>query len=323
MATPTKSTTLNNLATLTVHYTIPKLVDNIYGSNPAFARLMMRGNVTLDGGLDIRQPIVYKKGLAASYGKGDVFNTTLNENKTALIFNWKRYYSPITIDKVEALQNQGARKVIDDVAAELELARLDLEDQLGTDLFGDGTGNGSKAINGLNDICDDSTNTSTYGGITYSSTAGEAGLAIKSNLNSTGGAFSLSMVQTQYGNATIGSEKPDLIICTQSIWDSFWARVQPAQRYEMTGAAKDMADIGFNVINFNGSAVIADSHCPSGVIYGLNTAHLFLVVHRDRNIVFEGWKEFANQDQMTGQILWLGNLVSDSPRLQFKIESVT
>lgn len=323
MAIPTLTTTLNNLATLTVHHTIPKLVDNIYGSNPLFARLMQRGNVTLDGGLDIRQPIVYKKGKASSYGKGGTFDTSLNENKTNLVFDWKRYYSPITLDKVEALLNQGARAVIDEVAAELEIARLDLENQLGEDLFGDGTGNGGLVINGLNDICDDSTNTASYGKITYSSTTGDPGLAIKSNLDSTGGAFSLSMVQTQYGNATVGAEKPDLIITTQSIWDSFWARVQPAQRYNMTGVAAEMADIGFNVINYNGAAVIADSHCPSGVIYGLNTAHLFMVVHRDRNIVFEGWKEFANQDQMTGQILWLGNLVCDAPRLQFKIESVT
>ena len=84
-----------------------------------------------------------------------------------------------------------------------------------------------------------------------------------------------------------------------------------------------MASIGFNAIDFNGAAVVADPHCPSGEIYLLNTKQFNFFVHRERNMVFEGWYEFGNQDMMTGRILLACNLICKAPRLQAKIESVT
>jgi hypothetical protein len=324
MAVPTETKTLDSIATTTVEHRIPELVDQIYTSNPLFVRLYNRNKMMIQGGLDIRQPILYKKGLAGAYKAGEVFSTEKQDSKTEMRFDWKLYVSPVTIDEWDSLRNSGVYAVIDNVASELDVAEMDLADDMGDDLHSDGSGGGGGAINGLVDAIDDSTNTSTYGGISYSSTTDDPGQAIKANVDSTGGAFSLALVGSEFTNATVGPEKPDLIVTTPSIWDSFEARVQPAQRYVQDGRNfKDLADIGCQTLNYRGAAVVADSKVPSQVIWGINSKYFKFVTHRARDYVFRGWFPIHNQDAMTGQFLAATNLICQAPRLQFKVESVT
>ena len=47
-----------------------------------------------------------------------------------------------------------------------------------------------------------------------------------------------------------------------------------------------------------------------------------IVVHRDRDFHFTGFKVPINQDAIVGQILWAGNLVVPAPRMHFQMRSV-
>lgn len=69
--------------------------------------------------------------------------------------------------------------------------------------------------------------------------------------------------------------------------------------------------------------MVVDSHVPAGSLFGLNTGYLKLIMHRDRDFHFTGFKIPLNQDAIVGQILWAGNLVVPSPRLHFQMRGLT
>jgi hypothetical protein len=297
---------------------------NVFNSNALWVRLASRDRIILDGGDKIRQSIIYDKLNSGWYTGLDEFDVSRKLTKTPMIFSWKQIWANISIDGLSMLQNAGAAKVIDMVETEQETARLTLSDALGTALYGDGQGTvtSSKALDGLLAAVDDSTNYSTYGGISRA-TADAVGLAIRGKYDATGGTFSLPAVNTQFGLATIQPEKPDLIVTTQTLWNKFWERAQPSQRTPSGPGFDDLARIGFDTINFNGAAVVVDSKPSAGSVFGLNTKSIKLIVHRDRDFHFTGFKIPINQDAIVGQILWAGNLVVPSPRLNFQMRNLT
>ena len=101
-------------------------------------------------------------------------------------------------------------------------------------------------------------------------------------------------------------------------WNKLWDRVQPQQRYPTGPGFDGLAKIGFDVININGAAVIVDSHIASGYGFGINSNYVKLIMHRERDFHFTGFKTPINQDAVVGQILWAGNLVVSSPRMHFQ-----
>ena len=62
---------------------------------------------------------------------------------------------------------------------------------------------------------------------------------------------------------------------------------------------------------------------PSGTVCGLNTKYIKLLMHPARDFHFTGFKIPLQQDALVGQILWAGNLVVQSPRLQFQMVGLT
>jgi hypothetical protein len=172
---------------------------------------------------------------------------------------------------------------------------------MGIDTWLDGTGNSSKALDGF-DIAIGTTGT--YGGINRSTDP--EGLAIRGNVDTTGGAFALSALQTMWGRATIGTAHPTMICTTQALFDAIWARLQPQQRYPLVGErAGQLADAGFTVLMFNGVPVTVDMGIAAGTIYGLNTNYIKLIAHQQRaDLEVEGPLTPSNQDVRTWRIFW-------------------
>lgn len=317
MAIPLDSRQLLDIATTTVDERLPQLVDNFFTGSPLWVRLRSRNNVMLDGGDRIRQPIVFNNLPGGSYGVGDNFDTTRRNVLESMIFDWRRYYVNITMEGLEDLQNAGANRVIDLVSTKMDVAELTMIQNLGIDAFGSGGGN---LITGLRAAVDNGDLVATYGGISRDGTAQDV---VRGNLDTTGGVFSLTLMNdTMMGTGTgpaLGREKPDLIITNQTIWNSWWARVQPSQRF----GSEDLKEVGMDAIRFNGADVVVDPQCPANHVYFLNTRFIKLIVHTTRNFSFRGWFETSNRDERIGQILWAGELIVSSPRLQALVNNVT
>lgn len=313
------------IAAMTVDYRIQDVVDGFFGSNPYAARLLQRDNVRVDGGDRVQQPIIFGRLNGGSYSDNDTFNTVRKRVVVPAYFDWKQYYVDITISGLDNLRNSGAAKIIDHTNILMDVAGISGADYVGDDIYLDGTGNNNKAISGLRLALDNGTTYTTYGGITRTSgaAAGTESYAVSGQVNTTGGAFTLGFANSEFQSAVVGREKPDLILTTQSIWNTWWERVQPSQRFAAGDNRNQMANIGFDTLVFNGADVVVDSKVPSGQWFGLNTRWVKMIVHASRMWSFTGWKYPTNADQMIGQLLWAGEQVVQQPRLCYFTSNIT
>jgi len=184
---------------------------------------------------------------------------------------------------------------------------------MGTEIFNSG-GDAARII-GLRAAIDNGDLVAAYGGITRTSGAETPGLAVRGNVTTTSITFNLADMNTQFQNAVVAMEKPNLIVTTQAVWNLWWERAQPAQRFEANDVGRPVK-IGFSQINFNGAAVVVDSHCQANHVYFLNTKWIKLVMHKDRMFALSGWMWPSNQDSAIQRIYLALVLMVTNPRLQ-------
>lgn len=311
MAPPSRTETLNTFITSTGQNRRPGLVDQFFNSATLWARIKERDAVRLSGGSEIRENFLYAGFGGSSYGRGDEFDTSIKEFTTSMVFNWKFAYSPINLDTIDVDLNDSPEQTFDIVEAAMENAELSLINDMGDQIYADGTGNASKDFDGLANAV---SRTGTYGGITRSAVADSPGAAIRAGVeNTAGGSLSLAGLNDNFGSTIIGREKPDLLVTTQTLWNRIWERSQPSERNPNPG---DNRDIGYEVVRFNGSDVTVDSHCPSGFLYMLNMKYWRLYVHKKWDFRMRGPMEPTNQQRSIAQIILWGNLICRSPRMQ-------
>lgn len=325
MALPIESVTLNNLATSTIDSWLDDLIDDFFLSNPLVARLLSRNNVIIDGGYQIRQNLIYAGVGGGSHATGTPYDTSLKQWMTAMIFQWKELYAPLAMDELDQAKNQGAAAVVDYAMALKDVAELSLFDTFGTQIYqsSPGTNDLDSLITGIPAY----NSAAVYGGITANTSA--QGLAIapnSGNVNTVGGLFSWDMLQTSYGAATYGSEQPDLIVTTQTIYNKMIARAIPGQRWRNEDLKKIF---GADGLGYNKADIMVDQHCPSGYIFLLNTKYWRMVLCRGRNFVrrssLYGLPNFPifNDSQWVDQIVVFCDLIDKAPRLSSYISSVS
>ena len=316
MALPQDSRFINQVVASTLQEIRPDLVDNLFRSNALFARLYGKGKVVLDGSENIRVPFIYDRLPGDWYTGLGPFAVTQKEVITALVFNWKSVYTSITLPGIDVFKNQGPYRAFDLVAAQLTTARMTIADKLGDALYNDGTN--VAQLTGLRGAI---ATTGTYGGITRDSSV--VGTAVQGNVDTTGGAITIPLINSFMGTASRGgAEKPDLLVTTQTLWDAVWARVQPQQRYP-NPSQQDIANVGFDVININGAALVADSHCPSGFLFGLNTNYMEFYVGQGYDFYVRGPFPLQVQDGFTAQILMYCELALQAPGMMFMASGLT
>lgn len=320
MPIPSSTEYIEDVVSTTIRNIRPKVVDNFFRSKALFVRLMEKNKILLDGGRQIQQPVLYDAPPGGAYGRGDDLNIDQKNILTSFIFDWTRYYSAVTIDGLDELQNAGVQKIIDLAEIRMNAARMKIENDLGTDIFSDGTGYAGKAIAGLRLAIDDGTTYGTYGGLarTAGAAQGTVAYAASGNINTTAATFTPDIATTAMGLATVGSERPDLIVTTQTLWDRFHDRLQTQQRFPSTGTpgSQSMIAAGFPSFSWSGAEVVVDNQCPAGSMYFLNTKYISLYVHKARNFEVDGPHTPANRDQRTWRVFFAGQLVVGSPRLQ-------
>lgn len=316
MALPQDLRYITQVVASTLDEVRPVLVDNLFQSNALFARLYAKGKVQVDGGEEIRVPFIYDKLPGGSYTGLGPFAVTQKEVITSLRFDWKQYYTSITLPGIDVFKNSGPHKSFDLVASQLTTARMTLADLLGTDLYNDGSD-----LTKILGLVLATNSTGTYGKITRGTDT--IGTAVKGNVDTTGGAITVPFINSLMGTASRGgADKPDLLITTQTLWDAVWARIQPQQRYP-SPSQEDLGNIGFNVINVNGAALVADSHCPPGYLFGLNTDYIEFYCGSGYDFYMRGPFPLHNQDGFTAQILFYGEMAVQAPGLCFQASGLT
>ena len=105
------------------------------------------------------------------------------------------------------------------------------------------------------------------------------------------------------------------LIPLSSAWISRGRYPNPSQQ--------DIANVGFDVININGAALVAYSHCPTGYVFGLNTRFMEFIVGEGKDFYIRGPFELQTQDGFTSQVILYAELVLQAPRLTFQASGLT
>lgn len=318
MALPQDTRYIDQVVASTWDEVRPVVIDLTFSSNSLLARLYQKGKVMLDGAAEIRVPFMYDRLPGGAYTGLGPFAITQKEIITSLRFDWKQNYVSFTLPGIDVFKNAGPHRAFDLVASQMTAARMTLADNIGTQIYNDGTA--SDEMLGLRLAL---ATTGTYGKIVRGSDV--IGTAIQGNVDTTGGSITLAFINSLMGTASRGgATQPDLLITTKTLWDAVWARVQPQQRYPVgNNAAAQMAQIGFQTIEINGSALIADSHCPSGYLFGLNTDYIEFYIGSGYDFALRGPFPLHNQDGFTAQLLLYSELCVQAPNLQFMASGLT
>jgi hypothetical protein len=318
------SLTYDDLTSKTNKFIVPRLVDNVYKSSPIFTRLRTKNMEKFEGGQTIRHPIMYAELKGGAFTRGATFDTSYVQTDTALEVLVKYYYVNCTLFGTDNVLNRGPEAAMSLVESKMVNAAGKMAKLLGTDLFLDGQGTSSSVIqlDGFNAAIDDGSNFANYANIVRANIATGANNGINAYFASVT-TLGLKDVQTAYGATWFGNEHVDLIVTTQSIWDIFWNKLQPQQRF--LEESSDVVKAGFQAIRYNGSSLTVDQYSPAGFMYGLNTKYIqfWISTLPKYQFGFTGWKEAQNTDDVAGQYLFAGNFLNVAPRLMFKLSGIT
>ena len=302
------STTLKNY--------IPKLADNVFTARPLFYALTNGQTLRrISGGAKIVVPIIYgTNSTAGSYAGDDTIAITAQTGISAAEYSWKQYAASVTINGIEEAKNNGEAEIIDLLEGKVMQAEETIIQNMNTMFWGDGTGNASKDMNGLNKLVGTGL---TVGGIDATDVANDWW---RSDLTNQAGVLTIAAMAKTYNNVSVGNDQPTIIISDQDEYEAYEALLQPNLRY--TDAR--VADAGFQNLLFKGAPVTFDSDTNLDTkMFFLNTKYIRLVAHTETWFQTTPFVRPTNQDARYAQILCYGELTTSNRARQGMIYGLT
>lgn len=336
---------------------VPTVVDQILDSNVFMARTFMR-DVKRWNGETLRIPIqVSKSTSGGSFSGVDVFDTTAQNNTQRLSFEPKGYYQSIVIPGIEKAVNATTAQVLNLVKVSLEIAKNSMCDGVGTTLYGVGAGDD---FEGLGNIVDDGTATSTYGTLsrtTYS--------VLNATNTASGGTLTLALMAGLVRGTSAASSSRQAFtmgLSNETVWDLYESLLTPTVQanysangygqvtaYSKPGVTVKGEDAlkgaqGFNAVSYRGRPIVADEKADAQTLFFLNENYInwYSLKDRDLNdvpaasnidgvysdsktqpIQLKPFQMPTAQYAEVAQLIMLGNLISSQPRRQGKLTGIT
>ena len=221
----------------------------------------------------------------------------------------------VTISLLEDAQNQGESALIGLLEEKKLEGTVSMTEVLGDELI-DGTGT-NPSWDSLETIIS-TTNTTTVGGIAGSSADWQnysAAIAGAFNTSNNG----ITAMDTAVRSASFGSRGPRAIFTTSSVWGLYYISQSGNIRYYN----EELADAGFQHMNFRTLPVLWDDNIDAGRMYGVDTDCLWLQVLRKGNMVTSKFRESVDQLSLVSLMFLFGNLTTGSRRTQFVVTGIT
>lgn len=337
---------------------LPKVFDNILSDNFATFRFISNGSKW--SGETLKRPVkLVKSTLGGSFSGLDEHSTDTFESRQTMSYDLRAYEMPVAVPGLDLLVNAGEAQVIDLIKTEMESSGADALDDIGTLFYGDGTGNGSKDFNGLDNLDDDGTTSTTVGSLsrtTYPSLSGTR--------TASGGTMTLTKLSTLYSAVSGGSavrQKPSVIVSDETVRNLFESLLTPtvAANYQANGypvvtrtsrgaiAAGELKGAqGFTSLIYKGIPWVADEKSTSQTVWYLNENYLDWYGLKDPDmqqvslgdthegtyseaptgntgLQFSGMMKPVNQYGKVGHLYLFGNLVTFQPRRHGRLTGVT
>ena len=350
---------LDDVNTITTKTINPGVVDGYFKAGPLIAMCKSRFNRKWVGP-QIQDNFIYKPHKGGAYAKGASFDVTKRQTKTGILFS-PRYYQVNVTQFLEDLEVEmtGPNAVFSKVRTEMGEAALTMSAILEIAAFHHGQAivgdDRSLELNGLEEALNDGTNASwdgtlfpSYGGQTRSDVAPAltppTGLVSTPNVGAApfSGAISYRLLRHSYLSCTIGNEAPTIGLTTKRAMGFISETFLPHQIVDTT-----QPEIAWPGLKFDRATIMASDYCPgqdgtddadlgdynaSGeTFWWLNfgpqgdDAFIRLYIAQSSKFAFgfTGFKGAREDNQVSGQILFGGNLTMRAIRLSRVLHGIT
>lgn len=290
------------------------LTDNVYSATPVLKRFSDKAK-KVGGGLQIQVPVIHSAPTGGgSYSDLDTLTVTRTDNISAAVYDWKQYYEPVRVSRLDLAKTSGDAGKLDLIASKIKIAESNFAENLSDGMFSDGTGNSGKDITGFAAVL---SATAAYGGIAVADMATWAAQVLANS--GTPRALTLALIQQLDGACTNGKDSLSLFVSRQNVYDEAYALFTPFQRIE----SEEIGKLGFKSLMINGKPLVVDSHAPAASILGLNEEYVHMFIHKDNNMRKEHHASLETTDSMLTKIFWMGNIGCSQRRRQGILKDIT
>jgi len=336
----------NRVDTVTLDFLVPRVVDTVLRGNTFTTSMLAKTKKFRSSTMDF--PIKYQKGISGtSFAGFDTLPTSASDTRVLMIYNPRFYANNVALPLTEIAANATVQKVMDLATVEMRSRAQDCADDIGTLLYGTGTGNSNKDFLGLAALVDDGTTVSTIGGLsrtTYPTLAG--------TVTASGGTLSLAKMRTLFNAIADATVVPTSSYTTYAVSALYESLLQPQERImkDVNVASNFKGYTGFKSLEFAGLPVLPDRKCTSGYLYFLNEEYLDfyglptaipqfggepapvaskLFAGNSYNEIdslgfsWSGWIKSTNQAAFNSFIILGGNLITDNPRRHGVLTGIT
>ena len=309
---------ISDILATTIESRTKKIADNVTDNNVLLKKLELKGKIKpFSGGVKILQELSFAENSNGGWYSGyDILPVGVSDVISAAEYNIKQAAVPVVLSGLEMLQNSGKERMIDLMESRLSVAESTLANLIAAGLYSDGTGSGGKEIDGLDAAVPVDPSTGTYGGID------RAAFPFWSSQLSSGTVHDASTIQAAWNglwaSQVRGSDRPDLIIADNDVWEIYMASLQALQRF----ASPEVGNLGFPSIKFMDADVVLDGgiggNATVGTAYFLNCDYIHYRPHANRNMVpLSPNRRYAtNQDAEVQILAWAGNLTTSGAQFQ-------
>lgn len=307
----------DEIVTTTLKNRSRKIARNVINNNGFLDYLRKSGNTQIeDGGETLVEALDFAENSTFKYYDGyETLDVSASNVLSSAQYDWKQASVNVVLSGREIRQNVGSEtRVINLLAGKIQNAEDTFSNQIGADLYSDGTGSSGKEIGGLQLLVADAPGTGVVGGIDRANFA-----FWRNKFQDTSGATVSNITPFMNGlmlECTDGMKKPDLILADANYYSLYWQSLQEIQRITTSSSA----EAGYETLAYRGphgkADVLYDPNCPDNHMYFVETSCLKWRVHRDANFTPTEQKVAVNQDAIVKPILLMANLTLSNSRVQ-------
>lgn len=336
----------NRVDTTTIEYMVPAVVDTVLRANTFTTAVLARAKEFRSA--QELYPIKYQKGVAGtSFAGFDTLPTSASDTRVNMTYNPRFYTVNVALPGTELAVNNTAQKVLDLAEIEMKSRAQDMADDIGTLLYGTGTGNSNKDFLGLGAIVDDGSVVPTIGGLSRSQYP-----TLNSTVTASGGTLTLLKMRNLYNAIADATIIPTTIYSTYEISALYESLLQPQERImkDVNMASNFKGFTGFKAMEYVGMPFLQDRKCTAQTLFMLNEEYLDFKALKNvpqevggapvpvatklmkgnsynevPNLGFfwSGWIKPANSWSLNSFIVLAGQLLTDNPRRHGKLTGVT
>jgi len=273
------------------------------------------GFMGLSGGDFIAAPLEYALNTTvSSYSDTDTISTTRVDVFDRAEFQWKEYAGTAVLSDLEADRNAGDGQVFNLLPAKLKNLQSSMRSSINTDMWGDGTANGSKVVGGMLHLVATAPTTGTVGAINRANfsfwrnqqTSGAKTTTAYDNLRAT-----MRSIYNLCSNG-VADQHPTHIGTDRATFEGFEGLLLANERF----SSKEDADGGFKneTLKFKGAKISYDVACTVGNVYFWNTAFLKLAYKKGSWFKMLDSVRPANQTLTVYPVRTMCNLITTNAR---------